>query len=158
MIQKNKHGIYTSSLLASLGIFHGFSDRHAGDILHTSGLNNVLSLIGIRQEETIKCEQIHGGAVRLVTSRDIGAEIKQCDGLVYKDDLVHPIGLRLRVADCVPIICVDPISRVLGVAHAGWKGTVAGIAQTLVGTMISAGAHALDLYVAIGLLIGMCCY
>src|SRR5258706_13396149 len=113
MIRKNKDGIWESSLLTSHGIFHGFSDRHAGDILDTNGLNSVLSQVGIKEEETINCEQVHGGVVRLVTGRDRGKEIQQCDGLVYKDSAARPIGLRLRVAVCVPIIAIDPCVRVI---------------------------------------------
>ncbi len=158
MIQKKQHDVWKSSLLTTLGIFHAFSDRHTGDVLQAENRDALLTRIGISPTQTIGSQQVHGGMVQPVTKADIGREVAACDGLVYKDDHTYPVGLRLRVADCVPLIAVDPLARVVGVAHAGWKGTTARIAQTLIETMSSVGAHPTDIYIAIGPHIGMCCY
>jgi polyphenol oxidase len=45
------------------------------------------------------------------------------------------VTLFMRFADCVPIILYDPIQRVIGLVHAGWRGTVAGAAAAAVNSM-----------------------
>ena len=67
--------------------------------------------------------------------------------------------LAIFTADCVPLIVVDPERPVLGMAHAGWRGTVQGIAGRLVAALVErAGARADRLRAAIGPSIGPCCY
>lgn len=61
-------------------------------------------------------------------------------------------------ADCAPIYLVDPVSRVIGLVHAGWRGTVARVAARGVEAMCSAGARPGDIRAAIGPAIGPCCY
>lgn len=158
MIQKNDHSFYESSLLKKLGIFHEYSDRHVGDVTKQRDLTMLLKRMNLMSEETICCEQTHGGIVRRVTSGDRGKEIVKCDGLVYKDDSTYPTALRLRVADCVPILAVDPLARIIGLAHAGWRGTINGIAKNFIKTMEEAGAKKNNIYISIGPHIGMCCY
>jgi hypothetical protein len=67
--------------------------------------------------------------------------------------------LCLRLADCVPVLLYDPVRRAVGIAHAGWRGTVAGIAAATVEAMIRAfGTQPADLVAGIGPSIGPCCY
>ena len=62
-------------------------------------------------------------------------------------------------ADCVALIVADPERPALGVAHAGWRGTVRGIAGRLVTALVErAGARPERLHAAIGPSIGPCCY
>lgn len=73
--------------------------------------------------------QTHGDAVRIVEAPG------QHDGY---DALVtnrRGILLSVTVADCVPILVYDPVRGAIGAAHAGWKGTVAGIAAKTLRTM-----------------------
>jgi len=67
--------------------------------------------------------------------------------------------LAVFTADCVPLIVADPDHPVLGLAHAGWRGTVRGIAGRLVATLTArAGVRPGRLRAAIGPSIGPCCY
>lgn len=69
------------------------------------------------------------------------------------------IGLLTLGADCPGILAVDPVRRALGVAHAGWRGSVGGIALELVRAMsLHYGSQAEDLIVGLGPAIGGCCY
>jgi len=69
------------------------------------------------------------------------------------------IVLSIRTADCVPVFFVDPKRRVLGLAHAGWRGTHLGIAGDTVRAMASLyGTDPGDLWVGLGPAIGPCCY
>jgi YfiH family protein len=82
-------------------------------------------------------------------------EPAEFDGLVC--DRVGPI-LTTFAADCVPILFADPVARVCGSAHAGWRGTVAGVAERVVARMGELGARAADVRVALGPSIGPCCF
>ena len=125
-----------AQLLSKLGIVHGYGDRHTK--LHTE--------IAIPQ-------QVHGTRIAVVTKKDQGKTISGVDGLVSKD-----ISIGVSFADCVPILAVDPEAKIIGTAHAGWKGTLHGIAQELILAMKNAGADVKNIYISIGPHIGMCCY
>jgi YfiH family protein len=67
--------------------------------------------------------------------------------------------LAVQTADCVPILLVDPKKRAVGAIHAGWRGTLARIAEKTVGQMrMRFGCKPSDLIAAIGPSIGGCCY
>lgn len=62
-------------------------------------------------------------------------------------------------ADCMPLLFTDPVSKVIGVAHAGWKGTLMGIAMATVKAMVSEfGSRPADIVVVIGPSVGPCCF
>ncbi|MBQ3002846.1 MAG: peptidoglycan editing factor PgeF, partial [Clostridia bacterium] len=77
------------------------------------------------------------------------------DGLV---SATENLLLSVRSADCVPILLYDPVQKVCSAVHAGWRGTVGGIAANAVLEMQKHGCKAADILVAIGPCIGVCCY
>jgi YfiH family protein len=67
--------------------------------------------------------------------------------------------VAVKTADCLPILLVDDRHRAVAAVHAGWRGTVAGIAQRAVEAMHAQfGSLPADLHAAIGPGIGKCCY
>lgn len=77
-------------------------------------------------------EQMHGVDGQIVTTRssqDWSTNVPQGDYLITKDP---NLSLGVLTADCLPIVFFDPIQQVIAIAHAGWRGSVAGIAQTVV--------------------------
>lgn len=69
------------------------------------------------------------------------------------------VHLLVTFADCVPVLFADPKRGVVGIAHAGWRGTATGIAAATVRVMCdSFGCRAEDVVAAIGPSIGACCY
>lgn len=66
--------------------------------------------------------------------------------------------LAAFAADCIPILFAEPEARVCGAAHAGWRGTVAGIARNIVAAMQALGARSDRIRVALGPSIGPCCF
>ncbi len=83
-------------------------------------------------------------------------------GGVHADAVVSDMPGRhftMTFADCVPLLFADKRRGVVGAAHAGWRGTALGIAETTVRAMKDAfGCRARDITVAIGPSIGPCCF
>ncbi|XP_044071793.1 purine nucleoside phosphorylase LACC1 [Siniperca chuatsi] len=62
-------------------------------------------------------------------------------------------------ADCMPILFADPVSKVIAAAHAGWKGTLMGVAMATVDAMVTEfGCRVSDIVVAVGPSVGACCF
>mgnify|MGYP001545971480 CR=1 FL=1 len=74
--------------------------------------------------------QVHGDIVlRVEEPRPETANHVKLDGLITDQ---KDVSLLMRFADCVPVMLVDPIKHVVGLVHAGWKGTVLQIARKAV--------------------------
>jgi len=117
------------------------------------------SALRIPVSRFVLAKQVHGKEVLVVGSDPRAAaagENGEFDALVTD----RPgLTLAVRTADCVPIFLLDPRRRVIGVAHAGWKGTVANIVGGVVDRMKTCyGCRPADLLAAIGPSIGACCY
>ena len=114
-------------------------------------------------DHTVAGEQVHGSKVAVVGrgewgrgARRLEDALPDCDGLVTADPGTALISFY---ADCVPIFLYDPVHGAVGLAHAGWKGTIAGIAQEAVAVMAQAfSSRPQDILAAIGPSIGPCCY
>ncbi len=66
--------------------------------------------------------------------------------------------LGIETADCLPVLIVDPVRRAVAAAHAGWRGTAAGVVARAVEAVVAQGSSPADLLVALGPSIGACCY
>lgn len=110
----------------------------------------------------IVAQQMHSDHIHVVTHaqtqgwRDQNTAIANCDALITQEKNVV---LTILTADCVPILLYDPIQEVIGIVHAGWKGTVAQIAAKTVEKMCDTyGCKASDILAGIAPAIGKCCY
>uniref|UniRef100_A0A3Q2Z4P8 Laccase (multicopper oxidoreductase) domain containing 1 n=2 Tax=Hippocampus comes TaxID=109280 RepID=A0A3Q2Z4P8_HIPCM len=62
-------------------------------------------------------------------------------------------------ADCVPVLFADPVAKAVGVAHAGWRGTLLGVAAATVAAMTTElGCARADILVVLGPSVGPCCF
>ncbi|NPV14133.1 peptidoglycan editing factor PgeF [candidate division WOR-3 bacterium] len=120
-------------------------------------LRNRLTLaraLNIAPDALVNGEQVHGANIAIV--REKGLTLPNTDGIITDKP---GICLLVLVADCVPLLFFHPEKRVIGVAHAGWKGTVARIAQKAVQTLKQRfNCEPENLRVGIGPAIGPCCY
>lgn len=110
----------------------------------------------------IASAQDHHTFVRVCTSAEKGIGIYRDKDMESVDALVtiEP-GLTLCTyyADCTPIFFVDTGTHAIGLAHAGWRGTVGRIAEKVIDTMKeSFGTDPADLVCAVGPNIRVCCY
>ncbi|MFN8471242.1 MAG: peptidoglycan editing factor PgeF [Anaerolineae bacterium] len=156
------------------GLVHGVSQRHGGvsqspwaslnlggsvgdqpEAVHENH-NRLCAALDIPRSSLVSSRLVHGDQVAVVAPHQRGTLVPQTDALLSADPDVY---LLIRCADCVPVIVVDPVRRVVGAAHAGWRGTLAFIAQKMVRTMVDVfDSQPSDLRLGIGPSIGPCCY
>jgi YfiH family protein len=153
------HGVFTrlggvsNSPYDSLNVGHFIGDdREAVEANHEL----ICQALGISRQDIATAQQIHGDQVAPVGLDDRGRVLPATDALVTDDPGVV---LMLRFADCLPILLYDPVRRAIGLIHAGWRGTIAGIAAKTVSAMMEAyGSRPADIVVGFGPCIGPCCY
>ena len=99
--------------------------------------------------------QIHSDIVNVVDESTVASKIEG-DALVTN---LKNVPLLIFTADCVPVAIVDKKNKVIGVAHAGWRGTYEEIARKTIEKMIELyGSNPEDILCVIGPSIGDCCY
>ncbi len=110
----------------------------------------------------VTVRQVHGDVIQVVgkgagsLASETGRAVLEGDGLLTD---VAGVVLGIQVADCVPVLVADTRLRVVGGFHAGWRGTLAGIAGKGVARMGEVyGTRPEDVVAAIGPSIGPCCY
>ena len=162
------------------GVRHGFSTRLGGvSEGYFSSLNlsfdrgdekdavmenfrRIARTIGVRCEDMVLSRQTHTTNVRIVTEEDRGKGIMRerdytdVDGLVTN---VPGICLVTSYADCVPLFFYDPVRKVIGLSHSGWRGTVGKIGRRTIDTMAdNFGSDPSDILAAVGPSVCMDCY
>ncbi len=137
---------------------------HVGDSAAAVRENRhiVAEKLDFPNEDWVGAQQTHEVNINIISPLDkgIGASdyetaFKSTDGFIT---FQRGILLTLCYADCVPLYFLHPESKAIGVAHAGWKGTVGGIAQEMIQKFQSNGLQASQLLVAIGPSICENCY
>jgi hypothetical protein len=173
----NLQVIRANSLSKIPWLIHGFSTRQGGVTQEYGG--NQLNL-GATKEDTqenvarnrelflqalgaetkgktwpsIQMRQVHSPVVHRVDGKQ--PHPAAGDGLITN---TPGLLIAVKVADCLPVIAVDPSKRAIGVFHAGWRGTAQRIVEKGIGEMRrNFGSNPKDILVAIGPGIGVCCY
>lgn len=152
----------------------GTSDNFSRDLnagLHTGDdpihvLENrklIFDTLGVEFDSFTAAQQVHGDNVFRVTGEERGRGAHRYgDAIPVTDALITNLpGIPIGVftADCVPIFLFDPVRMAVGIAHAGWRSTVLGIAGTAVKRMSEEfGSNPADMRAAFGPSIGPCCY
>jgi YfiH family protein len=154
------------------GVTAGFTTRQAfNTALHVGDnpenvVNNrrrVVERLGWSFDSFTCAEQVHGNHVHVVTQEDAGrGRYDRQSAIADKDALITNVPgvlLAMYFADCVPLYFYDPLTESLGLAHAGWKGTVSEVAIKTVEQMTANyGAKPENMLAAIGPSIAACCY
>lgn len=162
------------------GIRHLFSTRLGGisegifssmNLSFTRGDDNMAVLENYRRiarvmesdvSQFVCSDQTHTTNVRIVTREDAGKGVirdrdySDVDGLITNE---RGLVLATFYADCVPLYFVDPVKKVIGLSHSGWRGTVAGMGRVTVEKMSEVyGCNPKDIHAAIGPSICQSCY
>jgi YfiH family protein len=155
------------------GLLHGFMGRRGGKSKGPfAGLNvsyrvgddskivsqNVCDMklaVGIHDGRIVTMKQVHGEDIVEVKDKKL-KEAGEAEGMVTRESEIF---LGVLTADCVPILFVVPDKKLVAAVHAGWRGTLAGIAEKTVRLCREKYSVPADkIEVALGPSIGACCY
>ena len=155
-------------------IKHAFSTRLGGistgnfatlNVVEKSGesdknveenLQRICEATEISKESIFSLHQNHSTKIKIINTK----ESKRTDE-IYDGSITNVPGITLSTyhADCAPLFLIDPKTKCIGLAHAGWKGTVNNIAAEIVSKMsMNYGASPKDIICCIGPSIRNCCF
>lgn len=157
---------FDSSLLSAIpGLRHAFFTRDGGVSSGIyAGLNGGLGSnddpqnvaenrrrmaerMGVTPHHFLSAHQIHSPDAVIASGPWAGASRPRADAIVTRTE---GIAIGVTAADCGPILLVDPTARVIGAAHAGWKGALTGILESTIEAMEKLGAERGGMVAAIG--------
>jgi YfiH family protein len=160
--------LQVASLASLPGIRHGFFTRHGGvsrgvyaslnggigsndEAAHVAeNRARMAAALGVAHENFLTAYQIHSPEVVAVERPWVPAARPRADALVTR---IPGIALGVSTADCGPILFADAKARVIGAAHAGWRGALTGVIEAAVAAMERCGASRDDIVAAVGPLI-----
>ena len=137
---------------ASLNCSYSVGD----DLLHVAQNRERLEPY-LRVCQLVELDQVHGNRVVGVESAAKGGGnqiLGTADGMISEQ---KGIALGIKHADCQAAIVYDPVRQLLGAAHAGWRGLVAGVYSSLISAACDRGSRPSQLKVAISPSLGPCC-
>src|SRR5436309_7143895 len=106
--------------------------------------------MGVTSEHFLSVRQIHSPDAVVASGPWQNTSRPRADAMVTRTE---GLAIGITAADCGPILFADPAARVIGAAHAGWKGALAGIVESTVAAMEKLGAERSGIVAAIGPLI-----
>src|SRR5690606_20863685 len=134
-----QHGFFCRAGGASSGVFaglncgYGSSDQHEAVTINRTRAADAME---VEAAALIGVHQIHSADVVRVS--DPATPRPQADAMVTA---TPGIALSILTADCQPVLFADPEARVIGAAHAGWKGALNGVLEATVEAMCALGAQ-----------------
>ena len=144
-----RRGGFSGGDLASLNL----SER-VGDRPWTVGANWTQVRRALPGLQVVRMQQVHGTRVVRVVGET--QQVGEADGMIATE---AGVGLAVLTADCVPLLASAPRHRAVMALHAGWRGSLAGIAAVAVRLAADElGIPPAEWQVALGPSIGGCCY
>jgi polyphenol oxidase len=149
-----RHGFFTrqgglsEGTFASLNCGFGSSDEAAKVAENRARAMGVLGLSGDR---LATCYQVHSADVVVVDRPWPRDQRPRADAMVTR---TSEIALGILTADCAPVLFADAEARIIGAAHAGWRGALSGVLEATVAAMEKLGATPQRVHAAIGPCIG----
>jgi len=155
-----RHGGVSRNAYSSLNIGLGTDDDRA---LVLENRKIMAQSVDIPLNAFVFLNQIHDARVAIVNAGMKGCGAFTRDTAICGTDAmvtnVPDICLFVMSADCVPLLFFDPVKKVIGACHAGWRGTLLKAPVATIQTMCeSYGSVPADILVAVGPSIGPCCY
>ncbi len=148
-----RHAFFTSEGGVSDGIYKSLngglgSQDDAANVAENR--RRMAEQMGVTPERFLNVWQIHSPDAVVVSGPWNGTERPKADALVTRTE---ELAIGVTAADCGPVLFVDPGARVIGAAHAGWKGALTGVLESTIDAMEKLGADRGGIVAAIGPLI-----
>jgi YfiH family protein len=139
-----REGGVSSGIYASLNGGTGSSD--SADNIHENR-TRMAAALGCTPDRFLTAYQIHSPQVVVADSAWTRDQRPRADAIVTA---TPGLAIGISTADCAPILFADADARVIGAAHAGWKGALAGVIQATIATMETLGAERARIRAALG--------
>lgn len=151
-----RHGFFTRRGGVSRGLFAsrncGFG---SGDEAALVAENRARAVTDLKTDALVTTYQCHSARCVTVTEPWAPGDAPQADAMASD----RPgIALGILTADCAPVLFADQRARVVGVAHAGWRGALDGVVEAAFDAMAALGATAGETVAAVGPCIGQASY
>jgi polyphenol oxidase len=130
-----REGGVSEGLYASLNGGQGSSDD-PDRVKENRG--RMADALGVARDRFVTCYQIHSPEVVTVTEPWTRDTAPKADAMVTREP---GLAIAVSTADCGPVLFADPVARVIGAAHAGWKGALAGVVEATLAAMEGLGAR-----------------
>ncbi len=144
-----RHGFFTRTGGVSEGIYRGLNvglgSQDERENVHENRAR-VARWFAVEPDRLATVHQIHSPDVVVVDARYDGAR-PQADAMVSN---TPGVVLGVLAADCGPILFCDPEARVVGAAHAGWKGALYGVLENTIAAMEKLGAKRENIIASLG--------
>jgi YfiH family protein len=151
-----RHGFFTRKGGASSGVFAGLNcAAGSSDQSDVVAINRarVAAAMGATPDMLVALRQTHSATAVVLTAPPDGVPL--ADAAVTRE---RGMVLSVLTADCAPVLFADVASGVIGAAHAGWKGALAGILEETVDRMVEIGAERSAIVAVIGPTISQSAY
>ncbi|MFZ4761217.1 MAG: peptidoglycan editing factor PgeF [Alphaproteobacteria bacterium] len=150
-----KHAFFTREGGVSKGLYNSLNCGLGAkdDISHvTENRQRCVATLTNHTAHLQTLYQIHSAIVVDADSHNTTTEERpQGDALVTSN---HSLAIGVLAADCAPVLFVDPHARIIGAAHAGWRGASGGILEATIAAMLKKGAQLNNIKAGIGPCIG----
>jgi hypothetical protein len=148
-----RHAFFTREGGVSDGIYAGLNGGVGSDDDPAAVVENrrrMAEAVGVAPECFLTAWQVHSPDVAVATGPWDGGARPKVDALVTR---MPGLAIGATAADCGPVLFADPQARVIGAAHAGWKGALTGVLEATIAAMETLGADRANIIAAIGPLI-----
>jgi YfiH family protein len=147
-----RHAFFTAEGGVSDGVYATLNGGLGSNDDKTRVIENrrrMAEQLGVTPENFLGLHQIHSPDVA-IAERPWNGDRPKADAIVTRTE---GLAIGITAADCGPVLFVDPAARVIGAAHAGWKGALTGVLESTVDAMEKLGADRGGIVAAIGPLI-----
>jgi polyphenol oxidase len=153
-----RHGFFTREGGVSEGIFTSLNCGYGSGDEPTKVAENrgrVAAALDVASASLITAYQVHGTDTSVVIDPWDRAAAPRADAMATR---TPGVALGILTADCAAVLLTDPDARVIGAAHAGWRGALNGVLESAIGAMERLGARRARIHAAIGPCIGAASY
>jgi len=136
-----RHGFFTRAGGVSDGVYESLNGGVGSEDSPAKVAENRARMakhLGVAPDRFLTCYQIHSPEVVVAETPWPSSERPRADAIVTR---TPHLAIGISTADCGPVLLADPEARVIGAAHAGWRGALTGVIEQAVATMEKLGAR-----------------
>ena len=149
-MQGIRHGFFTREGGVSTGIYASLNCGLGSDDNPEHVLENrarVASRLGTNLEWLVSPYQTHSATAVVAETPWPRDKAPRADAVVTA---MPGLAIGISTADCAPVLFADPHARVVGAAHAGWRGALSGVIEATIERMTELGARRADISAVVG--------